>query len=664
MRKIVSLTLSLVSVVYILLLHTSLLKAEILAMRWSNSAGASVYEVAIGTSSNLYTKKFHTGASSIQIEHLPSETPLYLRISRLSLQGTTLSRSSEFVLVIPDIPGEVAIDSDGDGIPDGLDNCPEVFNPDQNDSNGNGRGDACDDGNDPTLPDPEPTPTPFTDPEPEPDVHPTPEPDPDPTPDPDSKEDTTPPRPPSPQTPDPEDPDMNETDRGSIIEALRNNFCNEWNGFFNMYNFAELRNQSARTLTVSAQMFDLNSNLLSTRNIVITAGTQVDVPLHELPGFSQNTYGRICFSHSASAGSLGGQVSYYLPKPDGHNFQFAYSSSFTNGRKGVAFVPTNTYNPSLHTFKENNPVANWIQITSLNQYPSSGTLYFHAQNGEPIGNSTGYRTILAPGQRKDISGHSFGRMVGMARWVPDSDEDEFLVRVVRYVYDNPFYHDSFDTAFQINSVLGTGALLSLPLDTTQGSSVIEVLNTLPEPVSATIEIRDESGSLAGHLHLGPAQLPAYGTFHIITDQILGTGKRGSAFIKGSKRNSIAAVSMMYARDTFANLQFMYGVNGTPVQKTQLTGSYNTFLEKKPLLAISNPAAEQTAVMVSLRNFNSQARAVGNIQTIPPKGTLYLDLSEYEYQNMYGQVSTLSSNPVSAWVVREKPENFGIPTPLE
>lgn len=48
----------------------------------------------------------------------------------------------------PDAPGgpgePTEFDQDGDGIPDQLDNCPLVFNPDQQDSNGNGVGDACD----------------------------------------------------------------------------------------------------------------------------------------------------------------------------------------------------------------------------------------------------------------------------------------------------------------------------------------------------------------------------------------------------------------------------------------------------------------------------------------------------------------------------------------
>ncbi len=36
------------------------------------------------------------------------------------------------------------LDSDGDGVPDSIDNCPLVYNPDQKDTDGDGVGDACD----------------------------------------------------------------------------------------------------------------------------------------------------------------------------------------------------------------------------------------------------------------------------------------------------------------------------------------------------------------------------------------------------------------------------------------------------------------------------------------------------------------------------------------
>jgi hypothetical protein len=42
----------------------------------------------------------------------------------------------------------LVVDTDGDGIPDGDDNCPFVFNPDQTDTDEDGQGDACDDDDD------------------------------------------------------------------------------------------------------------------------------------------------------------------------------------------------------------------------------------------------------------------------------------------------------------------------------------------------------------------------------------------------------------------------------------------------------------------------------------------------------------------------------------
>jgi hypothetical protein len=41
-----------------------------------------------------------------------------------------------------------ATDADGDGLPEGLDNCPLASNPDQADTDGDGVGDACNDGED------------------------------------------------------------------------------------------------------------------------------------------------------------------------------------------------------------------------------------------------------------------------------------------------------------------------------------------------------------------------------------------------------------------------------------------------------------------------------------------------------------------------------------
>ena len=42
------------------------------------------------------------------------------------------------------LASKCSVDTDGDGIDDSVDNCPNVPNPDQSDINHNGIGDACD----------------------------------------------------------------------------------------------------------------------------------------------------------------------------------------------------------------------------------------------------------------------------------------------------------------------------------------------------------------------------------------------------------------------------------------------------------------------------------------------------------------------------------------
>src|SRR4029453_13152591 len=39
--------------------------------------------------------------------------------------------------------GYLSLDSDGDGMPNDVDNCPTIANPDQTDANGDGFGDTC-----------------------------------------------------------------------------------------------------------------------------------------------------------------------------------------------------------------------------------------------------------------------------------------------------------------------------------------------------------------------------------------------------------------------------------------------------------------------------------------------------------------------------------------
>ena len=74
-------------------------------------------------------------------------TPISEGVYSLSVFGQGASAPGPFSLnwsvTLTVAPVVVSNDADGDGVPDELDNCPTVPNPDQIDSNGNGFGDAC-----------------------------------------------------------------------------------------------------------------------------------------------------------------------------------------------------------------------------------------------------------------------------------------------------------------------------------------------------------------------------------------------------------------------------------------------------------------------------------------------------------------------------------------
>jgi hypothetical protein len=87
-------------------------------------------------------KDFTIQCISIHINSLILDTPGQDPIGN----GIWTDYSINYSLLVKGVPA--VVDSDGDGVPDTIDNCPFIANPDQIDTEGDGIGDACDTDND------------------------------------------------------------------------------------------------------------------------------------------------------------------------------------------------------------------------------------------------------------------------------------------------------------------------------------------------------------------------------------------------------------------------------------------------------------------------------------------------------------------------------------
>jgi hypothetical protein len=86
------------------------------------------------------------GAGPGRVDFLAASVDQFASYEGVISESEAFARLSESRAEEPELllaPPVETTDSDGDGIPDGIDNCPEVSNSDQADANGDGIGDAC-----------------------------------------------------------------------------------------------------------------------------------------------------------------------------------------------------------------------------------------------------------------------------------------------------------------------------------------------------------------------------------------------------------------------------------------------------------------------------------------------------------------------------------------
>lgn len=457
----------------------------------------------------------------------------------------------------------------------------------------------------------------------------------------------------------------NPLDRGSVQRLIGNSVCAEWNGFLGgMYNILETSNVSARALLVQVMLYDINGEPQGVRAYKMAAGQQLDVLVHDIPGWHKDSYGKVCLSHDGNAGDLDGRMVYYKTGQGERaaGYDFAFAMPFLEGVSGAQYVSFNTYQPSLNPADALNPVANWIQITNLEGSAQAGVLKFYAIDGKFLSSKS---LSLAPGARGDFSAHFMGAsQVGLVEWVPGSSRSRFQIRNVRYLYDNPAMQDSFTTAFQLAAAVGSGENLIVPLDTTKGSAILELANTISQAVSVAVSIYRKDGTLLNKYSI---PLGAHASFHLITDDLL-RGAEGMAIVKASKAESVIATAMHYRRNALLGIDSMYGLEARQAIGSYLQGSYNTFLAQVSQLRIVNTSASSQTVEVRMRRSDG-VKPFGASGTLTVKLAAHqsqvVTINDYEVADVYGviEVTPQSANSVIAWVLRQRADDYVMPVPM-
>lgn len=456
--------------------------------------------------------------------------------------------------------------------------------------------------------------------------------------------------------------ETNPFSRGSGVPQLPKILCSEWNGYLTpMWNVLELVSVGSSDLTAQVRLYSQDAGLADIVPLTIPAGTQFDLLVHDLPGRKSDSYGLICVEHEGAPGALDGRMAYYRGAPLGSEsggYEFAFGMDLSSGKVGRQYVGYNTYNPSLSEATVGNVVVNWLQLTNVGPVFGSGQLRFYNINGGLVSVET---AALGPGQRRDFSAHFFGpSKIGLVEWVPDNPNLQFQFRNVRYVYDNPFAVNTFDTAYQLEGSAGASEEVVLPITTESRRAILELSN--PEDSSQAYEllITDYNGQ---YVHGEVLTLGPKSGNHMLINDYIGDGSIGRISITPVSGGKVHAVLMHYSYDGGNDIWSMYGIEAKEPVGSLVKSSYNTYLGQESEVWIVNNHSSHQFVHLGIVRSDGTAIETNKELFVPGPGLFRLRLSDYESPNHYGVITLIPEhqNTIAAWVTRSNEGSYIFPT---
>ena len=451
----------------------------------------------------------------------------------------------------------------------------------------------------------------------------------------------------------------NPNDPGSLAPKLRTTLCSD--SLDGMQNIMEHVNLTPKRLKVRTQLRSLTGWLKASYDFSLLGNQQFGLMLHNMSGQGSNSYGQVCSTYTGAAeGSLDGQMVYYKFGKSG-DIQFAFALPFENPVRGSSGVLFNTYQPSLDPKDAGNLITNWVQLSNTSKKALKGKLSFFNLNGRQL---RALSVNLNSGARRDYPAHSYGAdKAGLVHFVPTDNRQDYQLREIRYLYDNPGATDSFASALPLRSMVGSGQTLIAPVDTSSGTATLELANMLSKTIRVDLKIYYQTDKKL--LYRKKLRLKKYETKHLSLADILGKNQ-GLIVAKASEIGGLAGTVIHYGLKSSGGLQSMYAIDlREPIGKTMQV-SYNTYLNQGCTLYLANLASSSQNVRISMQQTNGTRPVRDYTLTVPGHGVTPEDLCAKSPKNVYGVVTVTASNPKRIYgvVVRTgEGERYKMATPL-
>ncbi|HQH28015.1 MAG TPA: hypothetical protein PLP17_11510, partial [Oligoflexia bacterium] len=294
-------------------------------------------------------------------------------------------------------------------------------------------------------------------------------------------------------------------------------------------------------------------------------------------------------------------------------FSFAFAKELRNPTRGITHATSNTYDPQAMGYL----VPNWLEVINLDSVARVFQYNLYDQEGRKV--LTRSFALPALGEWDIQAGHEIVGISGkviesvyLTEIIPLDGATKYFATVSRYSSNAKagVEPDTYNFAFALDGRAGNGATQYVTISNAVGARYlqtnwVEVVNTLPRPVTATLTFRGFDGKT---LNTVSQLINAKAQFHFNAGALLPKGESGSVELNCSDRGALIAQSLVYYHDNQKNkVQTAYASQGRIAGRDVQAGSINTFLGMTDQVKLLSTTQGAVTVVAELRTFEANAQ---------------------------------------------------------